>query len=115
MNAMPGIQSAAGLRVRFVEGQQRNLTVLEIELPREQEMLGDVHTELRALGIEVTNIEVRANADRVIERLHIREIDGRPVSRERHLEIQDRVLGVFQVRLTRPRSGTQPAVRVAVG
>jgi hypothetical protein len=115
MDAMPGIQSAKGLRVRFVEGQDSKLTVLEIEIPREQEILGDVHAELRSLGIEVTNIELRANADRVIERLHIKEIDGSLVSRERHLEIQDRVLGVFQVRLIRPRSVAEPVLSAAIG
>ncbi len=115
MAAIPSIHSATGLRVRFVDGDQGSLTVLELEIPREQEVLGDVHTQLSALGIEVTKVEVRAGIDRVIERLRIRELDGRPVSRERHLEIQDRVLGVLQARLTRPRGSPPANLQVALG
>jgi hypothetical protein len=114
MKAIPSIHSAAGLRVRFIEGDRGDLIALELDLPREQAVLGDVHAELRELGVEVTNVEIRAGAARVTERIQLSEQNGIPVSRERHLEIQDRVFRVFQARLNRARA-KEEALQVAAG
>ena len=113
MNSSPGPRSATGVRVRFVDDADGTLSVLEIEIPRQQEILGDVHQALFDIGIQTSNVELQVQADRVVERLQLIEADGSPVFRDRHLEVQTIVLAVVQQRLVAstppPAAGEAPA------
>ncbi len=99
MAESPGLRSATGLRVRFVDDPDGSLSVLEIEIPRDQQVLGEVHQALFGVGVQITNIELHVHSERIVERLRLVEQDGSPVCRDRHLEVQTTVLEVVQKRL----------------
>ncbi len=99
MNDNPGLRSATGLRVRFVDDSDGSLSVLEIEIPRNQAVLGDVHQALFKVGVQISNVELQVHNERIVERLRLVEHDGSPVCSDRHLEVQTTVLEVVQKRL----------------
>jgi hypothetical protein len=109
MENRPGLRSTSGLRVRFVDGSRGGLSLLEIEVPRSQRSLVDVHQALNAMGIEFSNVEVQVGPDSVLERLGLTDRGGGPISPGRHLEIQTTVLEVMQARLLE----SLPAARFA--
>lgn len=116
MQNNPGVHSATGLRVRFVGGEDGALSVLELEIPRSQEVMSEVHQELSDAGVRIAGIEVQVTHDRVVERLRVTEPDGHPVSRSRHLELQTVVMGAVQRRLcdsVRPPAPTAEPMRSA--
>ena len=118
MNSCPGPRSATGLRVRFVDDTDGTLSVLEIEIPRRQEILGDVHQALFEVGVQISNVELQVHADRVVERLRLVEADGSPIFRDRHLEVQTTVLAVVQERLVEsepPPAAVEAPVESPIG
>ena len=88
------IGSADRVSVRFVDADDGALSILEIENPHEHEVFGDVRRELHEAGVEVVNMEMRVDQQRLIGRFHLRGCNGGPLDQERHLEIQDKVLQV---------------------
>jgi UTP:GlnB (protein PII) uridylyltransferase len=88
------IGTADDVRVRFVDSDDGALSILEIENPREHEVFADVRQVLHQVGVQVVNIEVRADEERMVGRLHLTELDGSPIASERHLDIQEQVLQV---------------------
>jgi UTP:GlnB (protein PII) uridylyltransferase len=88
------IGAAESVRVRFVDSDDGALTVLEIENPREQQVIGEVRHALHAAGVEVQSVEIRVDQERAVGRLRVTESDGSPLGPERHLQIQDKVLKV---------------------
>jgi UTP:GlnB (protein PII) uridylyltransferase len=120
MTDSPGLRSATGLRIRFVEDSEGSLSVLEIEIPRKQDVLGEVHQALFEVGVQISNVELQVQGDRIVERLRLVESDGSPVSSDRHLEVQTTVLEVVQSRLvdsvapaavSRESAGSAPDVK----
>lgn len=99
MRDSPGLHPAPGLRVRFVDDGDGQLCVLELEIPRSQEVLGEVHQALFRVGVHITHIALQVSDERIVERLRLNEKDGAPLGRDRHLEIQTTVLEVVQRRL----------------
>jgi hypothetical protein len=109
MNENPGLRSATGLRVRFVDDSDGSLSVLEIEIPRNQEVLGDVHQALFRVGVQIVNVELQVHSERIVERLRLVEKDGSAVCRDRHLEVQTTVLEVVQKRLVETMPPPSPS------
>jgi UTP:GlnB (protein PII) uridylyltransferase len=101
-----------GIRVRFVDSSDGALSVLEIENPVHRQVFSEVRGALLGIGVEVVNIEVRVDQQRMLGRFHLSECDGAPVDRERHLQIQDKIL---QVVLTQPEQtdGTPRGLKAA--
>lgn len=82
-------------RVRFVEGSDGSLSVLEVETEDRTGLLVSLARALFAARVQIVRSEVRTLGDRVFDRFTITEPDGRPVRTERRLAIQVGVLGAI--------------------
>jgi UTP:GlnB (protein PII) uridylyltransferase len=88
------IGASDSVRVRFVDSDDGALSVLEIENPREQQVISEVRHALHRAGVEVQSVEIRVDRERAVGRIRVTESDGSPLGPERHLQIQDQVLKV---------------------
>lgn len=79
-------------RVRFVEGGQKTLTVLEISTPLRHPLTEHLDRRLKRLGVLVVHSENRTSKQRMSLTLHLSEIDGAPLSQGRRLELQTLLL-----------------------
>lgn len=79
-------------RVRFVEGGQKTLTVLEISTPLRHPLTENLDRRLKRLGVAVVHSEHRASGQRMSLTLHLSEHNGSPLSQLRRLELQTLLL-----------------------
>ena len=94
MSGQYPIGASDSVRIRFVDSDDGALSVLEIENPREQQVIGEVRHALHLAGVEVQSVEIRVDQERTVGRIRVTESDGSPLGPERHLQIQDQVLKV---------------------
>lgn len=100
MQENPGLRSATGgLRVRFIEDASGGLSTLELEIPRQQGVVSDIHQALYAIGVHISSVELHVRADAMVERLKLSERDGARLTRERYLAVQNEVMDIVQRRL----------------
>jgi hypothetical protein len=79
-------------RVRFVEGGQKTLTVLEISTPLRHPLTEHLDRRLKRLGVHVVHSENRTVGQRFSLTLHLSEDNGAPLSQGRRLELQTLLL-----------------------
>jgi [protein-PII] uridylyltransferase len=78
--------------VRFVEGDDGNVTTLEVETEDRSGLLLSLSRALFHQKVQITGSEVRTREGHVQDRFHILELDGSPISEHRRLDIQVAVL-----------------------
>jgi [protein-PII] uridylyltransferase len=83
-------------RVRFVEGRDGGLAVLEVETADRAGLLLALADALFAQRVDIVRAEVRTEQGKVLDRFMVTEIDGSPISASRRLKIQVAVLGAIQ-------------------
>jgi [protein-PII] uridylyltransferase len=92
-------------RVRFVEGRDGGLAVLEVETADRAGLLLALADALFAQRVDIVRAEVCTEQTKVLDRFMVTEIDGSPISASRRLKIQVAVVGVIQP----PMVAAQPA------
>jgi [protein-PII] uridylyltransferase len=83
-------------RVRFVEGRDGGLAVLEVETADRAGLLLALADALFTQRVDIVRAEVRTEQGKVLDRFMVTEIDGTPISSSRRLKLQVAVLGVIQ-------------------
>lgn len=79
-------------RVRFVEDESKALTILEIRTPLKHPLSQDIERRLKRLAIQVVHSETRMASGGVEQTLHVAELDGKPLTQKRRLELQTLLL-----------------------
>lgn len=82
-------------RVRFVEGNDGSLSVLEVETGDRTGLLLSLARALFSARVQIVSSKVRTVGDEVYDRFLITEPGGEPVSSERRLAIQVAVLSAL--------------------
>lgn len=100
--APPGSTEVA---LRFLEGRGRTLSMLEVEAPVAWRASERLRRALFLLRIQVVASEREHAGDRVVQRMHIVEFDGAPISTSRRLEIQKSLVSLLDLALA-PRRRT---------
>jgi [protein-PII] uridylyltransferase len=83
-------------RVRFVEGRDGGLAVLEVETADRAGLLLALADALFTQRVDIVRAEVRTEQGKVLDRFMVTEIGGTPISASRRLKLQVAVLGVIQ-------------------
>jgi UTP:GlnB (protein PII) uridylyltransferase len=83
-------------RLRFVEGRDGGLPVLEVETADGAGLLLALADALFAQRVDIVRAEVRTEQGKVLDRFMVTEIDGSPISASRRLRLQVAVLGAIQ-------------------
>ncbi len=89
--------------VRFLEGADGGLAVLEVETGDRSGLLHAVTRALFAERVQIVRSEVRTKGDRVLDRFTVVEFDGAPIDERRRLDVQVAVLGAIESEQT-PRA-----------
>lgn len=99
--------------VRFIEGDDRLLNVLEVETDDRSGLLLVLSRALFELQVQITTSQVRTSGKRVFDRFTLLELDGSPIDDSRRLEIQVAVLSAIepmtQIREIRRAQGSKPS------
>lgn len=82
--------------VRFIEGEDGLLNVLEVETDDRSGLLFVLSRALFELNVLITSSQVRTSGKRVFDRFTLVELDGSPINAERRLEIQVAVLSAIE-------------------
>jgi [protein-PII] uridylyltransferase len=82
--------------VRFLEGNDGQLTTLEVETRDRSGLLLALSQALYRQRVQIVSSEVRTEGDRVLDRFEIVELDGGAITPQRRLEIQVGVLSAVQ-------------------
>lgn len=82
--------------VRFLESADGVLSTLEVETDDRSGLLLALAQALFDQRVQIVESEVRTVGDRVFDRFHIVEFDGKPIGAARRLEIQVAVLSAVQ-------------------
>lgn len=82
--------------VRFVEDKDGQLSWLEVETDDRGGLLQTLSRALFEQKVQIVSSHVRTNAGRVSDKFAITELDDRPISNERRLQIQVAVLAAVQ-------------------
>lgn len=82
--------------VRFLEGNDGELTMLEVETRDRSGLLLALSQALYQQRVQIVSSEVRTEGDRVCDRFEIVELDSKPISPARRLSIQVAVLTAIQ-------------------
>jgi UTP:GlnB (protein PII) uridylyltransferase len=82
--------------VRFIEGDDGLLNVLEVETDDRSGLLYLLSRALFELQVQITTSQVRTTGKRVYDRFTLLELDGSPIDDSRRLEIQVAVLSAIE-------------------
>jgi hypothetical protein len=75
-------------RVRFLDGSDKTLTVLEITTPHRHPLAENIEGRLKRLRVQVVHSEARLVGPKTSLTLHLSELDGSALSQGRRLELQ---------------------------
>lgn len=112
MHEVEGLEGRGVVRIRFVDDDEGVLSVLELEIPRTEPVVADIHQALFSIGVHIEAVEVRVRPGSVVERLRLSERDGTRLAAERHLDVQTAVMDVVQRRLV---DSVRPGLAVVRG
>ncbi len=82
--------------VRFIEGEDGALNVLEVETDDRSGLLLAVSRALFEMRVQITASQVRTTGRRVYDRFVLLELDGSPIEASRRLEIQVGVITAIE-------------------
>jgi [protein-PII] uridylyltransferase len=90
-----GPAGAEGTTVRFMEGADGGLAVLEVETTDRSGLLYAITRALHRAEVQIITSQIRTHGSMVFDRFTIEELDGSPISNERRLFIQVAVLSAL--------------------
>lgn len=96
LERLEGRDFVAETTVRFIEGEDGLLNVLEVETDDHSGLLFVLSRALFELEVQITSSQVRTSGKRVFDRFTLVELDGSPIGDERRLEIQVAVLSAIE-------------------
>ena len=96
-------QAVAG--VRFLEGREGRLSVIEVDVPESWNVGESLTKALFLMRIQVVFHEEQRIAGRVVHGLRIFEFDGAPIRKSRRLELQAELLSFLGGTLSRDAAG----------
>ncbi len=88
-------RGASETNIRFIEGDDGELTTLEVETGDRSGLLLALAQALFEQKVQITRSEVRTEGDRVRDRFVLLELDGSPIGLARRLDIQVAVLAAI--------------------
>lgn len=95
-SARPAVTPAAKETVvRFIEGEDGTFATLEVETFDRSGLLLSLSQALFASRVQIVGSQVKTRGGRVFDRFHIVELDYKPISPARRLEIQVAVLSAI--------------------
>jgi len=81
--------------VRFIEGQDGTFATLEVETFDRSGLLLALSQALFSQRVQIVGSQVKTRGNRVFDRFHIVELDNKPISPARRLEIQVAILSAI--------------------
>lgn len=81
--------------VRFIEGEDGMFATLEVETFDRSGLLLSLSQALFAQRVQIVGSQVKTRGGRVFDRFHIVELDNKPISSPRRLEIQVAILSAI--------------------
>jgi [protein-PII] uridylyltransferase len=81
--------------VRFIEGEDGTFATLEVETFDRSGLLLSLSQALFAQRVQIVGSQVKTRGGRVFDRFHIVELDNKPISPSRRLEIQVAILSAI--------------------
>jgi [protein-PII] uridylyltransferase len=81
--------------VRFIEGEDGSFGTLEVETFDRSGLLLSLSQALFAQRVQIVGSQVKTRGGRVYDRFHIVELDNKPISPARRLEIQVAILSAI--------------------
>jgi [protein-PII] uridylyltransferase len=81
--------------VRFIEGQDGTFATLEVETFDRSGLLLALSQALFAQRVQIVGSQVKTRGNRVFDRFHIVELDNKPISPARRLDIQVAILSAI--------------------
>lgn len=87
---------AAETRVRFDDGKD-GTTVLTVEAVDRPGLLLAVTRTVFAAGLQIVGLRATTEGGRAIDRLHLAELDGKPLGIDRRLELQTAILAAMEM------------------
>jgi hypothetical protein len=96
-------------KVRFIEGRQGGLGVLEVSAPVEHPLGDRVASLVAQLGLRVAHAERQQGEQRLVERWVLTEQDGRPIDDTRRAQIQALLFEEMSSVLPPPPSSPPPS------
>lgn len=87
--------SAKETVVRFIEGEDGTFATLEVETFDRSGLLLSLSQALFAQRVQIVGSQVKTRGGRVFDRFHIVELDNKPISPARRLEIQVAILSAI--------------------
>lgn len=96
--AVPAEYTSSETVVRFLEGNDGQLTTLEVETRDRSGLLLLLSQALFQQRVQIVSSEVKTDGDRVLDRFDIEELDHSPITPQRRLAIQVAVLSAVQPR-----------------
>ncbi len=90
-----GPAGADGTTVRFMEGADGGLAVLEVETTDRSGLLYAITRALHRAEVQIVTSQIRTHGTHVFDRFTIEELDGSPISNERRWAIQVAVLSAL--------------------
>ena len=90
-----GPAGADGTTVRFMEGADGGLAVLEVETTDRSGLLYAITRALHRAEVQIITSQIRTHGTHVFDRFKIEELDGSAISNERRLAIQVAILSAL--------------------
>ncbi len=87
-----GPAGTEGTTVRFLEGADGGLSVLEVETTDRSGLLYAITRALHRSEVQIVTSQIKTHGTHVFDRFTIEELDGSPINNERRLAIQVAVL-----------------------
>jgi len=103
-----GGHTEGSTHIRFLDGREGLLSVLEIEAPGDQNIIRSVYQALLSMRAQVVRVDYAGDGPRTRYRLHVVELDGAPISAGRRLEIQSGMIGLAGDLINNGRSSEPP-------
>lgn len=91
----PATPAAKETVVRFIEGEDGTFATLEVETFDRSGLLLALSQALFAQRVQIVGSQVKTRGGRVYDRFHIVELDNKPISPTRRLEIQVAILSAI--------------------
>lgn len=92
---LPVTPAAKETVVRFLEGEDGTFATLEVETFDRSGLLLSLSQALFSQRVQIVGSQVKTRGNRVFDRFHIVELDNKPISPARRLEIQVAILSAI--------------------
>jgi [protein-PII] uridylyltransferase len=92
---LPSVPGAGSARIRFENDDKKGVTVLTVEAFDRPGLLLAVTQALFRAGIQIVGLRATTERGSAVDRFQLAEADGKPLRRERLLELQSAILAAL--------------------